>query len=236
MLDVSQRVTGRTRASAAAEWRGTAWRTMLRAPGLPDGYIPKTIRHTVITEMRRKGVPPEQILVLVGHRSADMERMAAVRPSTTLAISLTQSPRSRRYSRRSTRVAEAGPRDIASRRSGTRRWLLSRWTITGGSHRGCFPWRTNGNLSVEPGLITSKMTRCRTAVVINASYPNIWKSCWPAVHRQILSLSKNPQKSVNIYIAGKCSDDVVSPCCGLDLSDERTQNNSIHIDTARSIC
>ncbi len=58
--------------------RGRAWRTMRRALGLPDGYIPKTIRHTVATELRRRGVPAEQMSVLLGHRPADMERMTAV--------------------------------------------------------------------------------------------------------------------------------------------------------------
>jgi integrase len=58
--------------------RGAAWRTMRRALGLPDRYIPKTIRHTVATELRRRGVPAEQISVLLGHRPADMDRMTAV--------------------------------------------------------------------------------------------------------------------------------------------------------------
>lgn len=57
---------------------GMAWRTMRRALGLPDGYIPKTVRHTVATELRRRGVPAEQISVLLGHRPADLERMTAV--------------------------------------------------------------------------------------------------------------------------------------------------------------
>jgi hypothetical protein len=58
--------------------RGRAWRTMRRALGLPDQYIPKTIRHTVATELRRRGVPAEQMSVLLGHRPAGMERMTAV--------------------------------------------------------------------------------------------------------------------------------------------------------------
>jgi integrase len=58
--------------------RGRAWRTMRRALELPDQYIPKTIRHTVATELRRRGVPAEQISVLLGHRPADLERMTAV--------------------------------------------------------------------------------------------------------------------------------------------------------------
>ncbi len=58
--------------------RGRAWRTMRRALELPVQYIPKTIRHTVATELRRRGVPAEQISVLLGHRPADLERMTAV--------------------------------------------------------------------------------------------------------------------------------------------------------------
>jgi integrase len=58
--------------------RGRAWRTMRRALELPDQYIPKTVRHTVATELRRRGVPPEQMSVLLGHRPAGMERMTAV--------------------------------------------------------------------------------------------------------------------------------------------------------------
>jgi integrase len=58
--------------------RGRAWRTMRRALELPDQYIPKTVRHTVATELRRRGVPPDQMSVLLGHRPAGMERMTAV--------------------------------------------------------------------------------------------------------------------------------------------------------------
>ena len=58
--------------------RSGAWRTMRRALGLPDGYISKTIRHTVATELRCRGVPAEQISVLLGHRPADLNRMTAV--------------------------------------------------------------------------------------------------------------------------------------------------------------
>jgi hypothetical protein len=59
------------------EWRATnaqpvasrrrAWWTMRRALTLPANVIPKTIRHTVATELRRRGVPAEQISGLLGH-------------------------------------------------------------------------------------------------------------------------------------------------------------------------
>lgn len=47
--------------------RRTAWRTMRRALGLPANVIPKTIRHTIATEMRSRGVPAEQISGILGH-------------------------------------------------------------------------------------------------------------------------------------------------------------------------
>lgn len=64
--------------SPPPESRGRAWRTMRRAVGLPDQYIPKTMRHTVATELRRRSVLAEQISVLLGHRPADLTRMTAV--------------------------------------------------------------------------------------------------------------------------------------------------------------
>lgn len=47
--------------------RRTAWRTMRRALDLPAAVIPKTIRHTIATELRSMGVPGEQISGLLGH-------------------------------------------------------------------------------------------------------------------------------------------------------------------------
>ena len=59
------------------EWRGenhilvssrrTAWRTMRGALGLPSSMIPKTIRHSIATELRSRGVPGEEISGLLGH-------------------------------------------------------------------------------------------------------------------------------------------------------------------------
>ncbi|MEN2749306.1 tyrosine-type recombinase/integrase [Sphingomonas sp. T9W2] len=51
----------------AVKSRKTAWRTMRRALLLPENVIPKTIRHTIATELRRRGVPAEQISGLLGH-------------------------------------------------------------------------------------------------------------------------------------------------------------------------
>ncbi|WP_052216188.1 tyrosine-type recombinase/integrase [Sphingomonas sp. ERG5] len=51
----------------AVHLRCRAWWTMRRWLGLPVNVIPKTIRHTIATELRRRGVPAEQISGLLGH-------------------------------------------------------------------------------------------------------------------------------------------------------------------------
>src|SRR3546814_2206232 len=38
---------------------------------LPDNIVPKTIRHTVATQLRTRGVPQEQISTLLGHAYAN---------------------------------------------------------------------------------------------------------------------------------------------------------------------
>ncbi|ODU22743.1 MAG: integrase [Sphingomonas sp. SCN 67-18] len=47
--------------------RRTAWRTLRRALELPADSVPKTIRHTIATELRRRGVPAQEISGLLGH-------------------------------------------------------------------------------------------------------------------------------------------------------------------------
>lgn len=47
--------------------RKTWWRTMREALGLPAKIVPKTIRHTVATELRAKGVPQLDVEGLLGH-------------------------------------------------------------------------------------------------------------------------------------------------------------------------
>ncbi len=49
--------------------RRTWWRTMRNALGLPAEYIPKTIRHTVATELRARGVSLTDLAGLLGHTS-----------------------------------------------------------------------------------------------------------------------------------------------------------------------
>lgn len=51
-----------------AKSRKTAWRTMRRVLDLPASYVPKTIRHTIATELRQRGTPLDQIEMLLGHR------------------------------------------------------------------------------------------------------------------------------------------------------------------------
>jgi integrase len=43
------------------------WRTMRAALGLPENIVPKTIRHTIATQLRSRGVPLDEIAGLLGH-------------------------------------------------------------------------------------------------------------------------------------------------------------------------
>jgi integrase len=43
------------------------WRTMRAALGLPSNVVPKTIRHTIATQLRARGVPMDEIAGLLGH-------------------------------------------------------------------------------------------------------------------------------------------------------------------------
>lgn len=49
--------------------RKTWWRTMRAALELPDNIVPKTIRHTVATELRARGVSLSDLAGLLGHTS-----------------------------------------------------------------------------------------------------------------------------------------------------------------------
>ena len=49
--------------------RKTWWRTMRAALDLPDEIVPKTIRHTIATELRSRGVSLTDIAGLLGHTS-----------------------------------------------------------------------------------------------------------------------------------------------------------------------
>jgi integrase len=43
------------------------WRTMRAALSLPENVVPKTIRHTIATQLRSRGVPMDEISGLLGH-------------------------------------------------------------------------------------------------------------------------------------------------------------------------
>lgn len=52
---------------AAAASRRNAWRLMRSSLGWPAAIVPKTIRHTMATLLRRRGIPQENISALLGH-------------------------------------------------------------------------------------------------------------------------------------------------------------------------
>lgn len=58
------------------QWRGaaiasfkTAWRALRKRAELGDEVVPKTIRHTMATELRAAGVPEAEIQGMLGHRA-----------------------------------------------------------------------------------------------------------------------------------------------------------------------
>ena len=53
------------------ESRRNAWRLMRTSLGFPLVYVPKTIRHTLATLLRSRGIPQEQISALLGHAYAN---------------------------------------------------------------------------------------------------------------------------------------------------------------------
>lgn len=53
-----------------------AWRTMRAALMLPDEIVPKTVRHTIAKELRSRGVPGDEIEMILGHRV--MKRVSEV--------------------------------------------------------------------------------------------------------------------------------------------------------------
>lgn len=70
-------------------WRGkpiasfkTAWRALRRRAHLPEAVVPKTIRHTMATELRAAGVPEAEIQGFMGHKaySGKTEVYAKYRP------------------------------------------------------------------------------------------------------------------------------------------------------------
>jgi integrase len=43
------------------------WRTARRAAGLPEDFVPYSIRHTMVSELRARGVPELEIAGIMGH-------------------------------------------------------------------------------------------------------------------------------------------------------------------------
>lgn len=72
------------------QWRGnpiasfkTAWRALRRRAGLPQAFVPKTIRHTMATALRAADVPEAEIQGMLGHKAygGKTERYAKYRPN-----------------------------------------------------------------------------------------------------------------------------------------------------------
>lgn len=58
-----------------------AFRTLRKAAGLSDDVVPYTIRHTMATELRRRGVPKWEVDGMLGHKNAGTtERYAKFSP------------------------------------------------------------------------------------------------------------------------------------------------------------
>ena len=51
----------------AIEYPNQSWRRVRRATGLPEAFTPGAMRHTIASELRRRGVPPAQIAGFLGH-------------------------------------------------------------------------------------------------------------------------------------------------------------------------
>jgi len=49
----------------------TTWRKLRKAAGLPAWFAPKVLRHTVASELRRRGVPGWEVSGLIGHKRGD---------------------------------------------------------------------------------------------------------------------------------------------------------------------
>lgn len=67
-----------TRSGPYVHWNGqpvesvkTAWRAMVADAGLPEWFVPKVLRHTVATELRRRGVSGWEVSALLGHTKGD---------------------------------------------------------------------------------------------------------------------------------------------------------------------
>jgi len=67
-----------TAATHYVNWHGrpvasirTTWRKVRKAAGLPVWFAPKVLRHTVASELRRRGVPGWEVSGLIGHKRGE---------------------------------------------------------------------------------------------------------------------------------------------------------------------
>lgn len=70
--------TAPKRSAPYVNWHGepvdsirTAWRILRADAGLPAWFVPKVLRHTVATELRRRGVSGWEVSALLGHTKGD---------------------------------------------------------------------------------------------------------------------------------------------------------------------
>lgn len=75
-------------AAHVVHWHGrpvrsikTTWRKIIANAGLPHWFAPKVLRHTVATELRRRGVPAWDVAGLMGHRRGTTEIYAKFDPA-----------------------------------------------------------------------------------------------------------------------------------------------------------
>lgn len=59
----------------------TTWRKIIVRAGLPEWFAPKVLRHTVATELRRRGVPAWDVAGIMGHRRGTTEIYAKFDPN-----------------------------------------------------------------------------------------------------------------------------------------------------------
>jgi integrase len=81
----------------------TSWNEIRDATGLPAWFSPKVLRHTVATELRRRGVPGWEVSGLLGHKAGDDSH-----PTTAIYAKYDPS-----YLGKATRAIDAFMRDLA---------------------------------------------------------------------------------------------------------------------------
>ena len=85
LVDTLARYLDETKPSGyLVNWHGrkvgslkTTWRKIRAAAELPEWFAPKVLRHTVATELRRRGVPDWEASGLIGHKKAGTSEIYA---------------------------------------------------------------------------------------------------------------------------------------------------------------